>query len=76
MVSSVQNQQLQGQQRNPPGVKLILYVDMMSQPSKALVAFCRLNGIEHELRMISVMKAEFKSKDYAKINPAMQVPAI
>ena len=62
--------------RNPPGLKLILYVDFMSQPSQALIAFCRMNGIKHEIRKVSVLKAEFKSKEFTKINPARQVPAI
>ena len=62
--------------RNPSGIKLILYVDFMSQPSQALIAFCRMNGIEHEIRKVSVVQAENKSKEFSKINPARQVPAI
>ena len=36
--------------------KLTLYVDWASQPSRAVVAFCRINKIEHELVVIRISK--------------------
>ena len=44
--------------RNPPGIKLVLYVDFVSQPSRAIMAFCKLNGIEFEERLVAVRKGE------------------
>ena len=56
--------------------KLIIYIDWVSQPSRALVSFCRHNNIPSEIREIRIFKMEHMSDEYVKINPKMQVPAI
>ena len=51
---------------------LVLYIDYASQPSRAILAFCRLNGIEHELRLVAVRKGEHMGEEYVtKVNAAM-----
>ena len=62
--------------RNPPNIKLILWIDFMSQPARALIAFCRLNQIDHELKEISINKGEHMKEPYSLINPAKQIPAM
>jgi len=56
--------------------KLVLYGDYQSQPSRAIFAFCLLNNIPHEVRLVSVTGLEQYSKDFKKVNPNAKVPAI
>ena len=35
-----------------------------------------LNKIPHEVKIVEMFKGEHMSKDYAKINPAKQIPAL
>ena len=62
--------------RNPPNIKLILWIDFGSQPSRALIAFCRLNHIDHELKEISIFRGEHMKEPYILVNPAKQIPAM
>ena len=39
-------------------IKLIIYVDMASQPSRSVLAFCRINQIPHEMKVLRVGKGE------------------
>eukprot|EP00455_Lapot_gusevi_P025967 TRINITY_DN2740_c0_g1_i1.p1 TRINITY_DN2740_c0_g1~~TRINITY_DN2740_c0_g1_i1.p1 ORF type:complete len:152 (+),score=40.58 TRINITY_DN2740_c0_g1_i1:31-456(+) len=55
---------------------LTLYVDFMSQPSRAIVWFCLLNKIEHKVQVVQIAKGEQRSAEFAKINPNKQLPAI
>ncbi|CAH9144330.1 unnamed protein product [Cuscuta epithymum] len=55
---------------------LKLYVDRLSQPSRSILIFCKMNGIEHEEVPIELAKFQHRSPEYQKINPMMQVPAI
>ncbi|KAL3499351.1 hypothetical protein ACH5RR_038444 [Cinchona calisaya] len=57
-------------------MKLKLFVDRMSQPSRALLIFCKANGIDFEEVKIDLAKKEHLSPDYKAINPMKQVPAI
>ena len=56
--------------------QLILYIDWASQPSRAIVAFCRLNKIPHQVVETRIAKGDHKSPEFLKINPNGQVPAI
>ena len=50
--------------------KILLYIDMASQPSRAVAAFAELAGIPCELKMIRLAKGEARTEEYRKINPA------
>ncbi|KAL2516737.1 Glutathione S-transferase T1 [Abeliophyllum distichum] len=55
---------------------LKLYLDRMSQPSRAILTFCKVNGIEFEEVKIELAKLQNYSPEYAEVNPMKQVPAI
>ena len=55
---------------------IILYIDYLSQPSRAILAFCLLNKIPHEIKQIRIFKGEGRSEEFKKINPFGKVPAI
>ncbi|XP_050227954.1 glutathione S-transferase T1-like [Mercurialis annua] len=57
-------------------MKLKLYMHPLSQPSRALIIFCKINGIEFEEIVIDLTKGQHKSPDFTEINPMGQVPAI
>ncbi|CAH9144327.1 unnamed protein product [Cuscuta epithymum] len=55
---------------------LKLYVDRASQPSRAILIFCKMNGIEFEEVQIQLAKGQHRTPEYQEINPMKQVPAI
>ncbi|KAL6550002.1 hypothetical protein OROMI_020490 [Orobanche minor] len=55
---------------------LKLYVDRASQPSRAVLIFCKANGIEFEEVKTELSKKQHRSPEFAEINPMKQVPAI
>ncbi|CAM0878443.1 unnamed protein product [Alopecurus aequalis] len=55
---------------------LKVYADRLSQPSRALIIFCRVNKIEFEEVRVDLAKGQHRSPDFKKINPMGQVPAI
>ena len=55
---------------------LILYYDLMSQPSRALYIFLKLAGIPFEPKAIALRKLEHMTDVYASINPFQKVPVI
>ncbi|KAJ9555368.1 hypothetical protein OSB04_009982 [Centaurea solstitialis] len=55
---------------------LKVYVDRLSQPSRAIIIFCKVNGIDFEEIRVDIMKNEQYSPEYKAINPMNQVPAI
>ncbi|XP_024031262.1 LOW QUALITY PROTEIN: glutathione S-transferase T1 [Morus notabilis] len=57
-------------------MKLKVYADRMSQPSRAVLIFCKVNGIEFEEVRIDISKRQQLSPEYKEINPMGQVPAI
>lgn len=56
--------------------KLKVYVDRMSQPSRAILIFCRLNGIDFEEVQIDLSKRHHLSPQFTEVNPLQKVPAI
>ena len=56
--------------------KLVIYVDWASQPARAVVSLCRLNGISHDVKEVRIFKKENHTEEYGKINPIHKVPAI
>ncbi|KAF8033013.1 hypothetical protein BT93_D1793 [Corymbia citriodora subsp. variegata] len=55
---------------------LKLYVDRMSQPSRALIIFCKVNGIDFEEVKIDILKRQHLSPEFRDVNPMGKVPAI
>uniref|UniRef100_A0A0C9RU40 TSA: Wollemia nobilis Ref_Wollemi_Transcript_12956_937 transcribed RNA sequence n=1 Tax=Wollemia nobilis TaxID=56998 RepID=A0A0C9RU40_9CONI len=55
---------------------LKVYCDRMSQPSRAILIFCKMNGIDFEEVTINILKNEQHAPEYKAINPMCQVPTI
>lgn len=55
---------------------LKVLLDVMSQPSRAVLIFCRAAAIPHEFKPIMVKNLENKTDHFLKINPLGTVPAI
>lgn len=55
---------------------LKIYIDFISQPSRAILSFLLLNQIPFELIEIQLMKGEHLTPEFEKINPVKKVPAI
>ncbi|XP_010255416.1 PREDICTED: glutathione S-transferase T1 [Nelumbo nucifera] len=55
---------------------LKVYADRMSQPSRAVIIFCKVNGIEFEEIKVDLSKRQHISPEFKEINPMRQVPAI
>ncbi|XP_061373753.1 glutathione S-transferase T1-like [Gastrolobium bilobum] len=56
--------------------KLKVYVDRMSQPSRAVLIFCRFNGIDFEEIKVDISKRQQLSPEFREVNPLQKVPAI
>ena len=50
--------------------KLLLWVNVASQPSRAIVAFARLNNIPHELKMVDMARLAHRKEPFLSVNPA------
>lgn len=57
-------------------MELKVYADRLSQPSRAILTFCKANGIEFEEVKIEISKQQHRSPEYAEINPMRKVPSI
>ncbi|KAL5727513.1 glutathione transferase [Ranunculus cassubicifolius] len=55
---------------------LKVYADRLSQPSRAILIFCKVNGIDFEEIAIDIFRGETKKPEYIQVNPMGQVPAI
>ncbi|KAI3924946.1 hypothetical protein MKW98_002855 [Papaver atlanticum] len=55
---------------------LKVYCFRMSQPSRAILIFCKVNGINFEEITVDLTKGEHKLPEYEEINPFGQVPSI
>ncbi|KAJ6849883.1 glutathione S-transferase T1-like [Iris pallida] len=55
---------------------LKVYADRLSQPSRAVVLFCKVSGIDFEEVRIDLMKGQHRLPEFKEINPMGQVPAI
>ena len=55
---------------------LKVYGDYASQPSRAIIAFCKINKIPFEFVEVRVGKKEHLNDSFKKINPGSMVPAI
>jgi len=55
---------------------LTIYADYMSQPARAVIMFCKENGIPHEVKQVSIAKGQHRTEEYKQINPVGKIPAI
>ncbi|KAK6638437.1 hypothetical protein RUM44_008866 [Polyplax serrata] len=56
---------------------LKLYVDLLSQPARAVTLFVRKMNIPHELKLVQIVKGEHKNPEYVEnIHRFGKVPAI
>ncbi|XLT09143.1 hypothetical protein HN51_054936 [Arachis hypogaea] len=57
-------------------LKVKVYADRMSQPSRAVLIFCKVNGIEFDEIRVEISKRQQLSPEFAAINPFKKLPAI
>ncbi|XP_010676472.2 glutathione S-transferase T1 isoform X1 [Beta vulgaris subsp. vulgaris] len=55
---------------------LKIYGDRKSQPTRAVMLFCNLNGIEFEEHTIELFNQEHLSPEFQEINPVREIPVI
>jgi glutathione S-transferase len=55
---------------------LKLYADRISQPSRAILIFCKINEIQFEEIKISLAELQHRTPEFLAVNPMGQVPAI
>lgn len=55
---------------------LELYLDLMSQPCRAVYIFAKKNGIPFQLRTIELLKGQQYTDAFAQVNPLRKVPAL
>jgi len=58
------------------GVPVKVYLDLMSQPARALYIFCKVSGIQHEIVPVRILKGDTKTAEYTEMNPLQKVPVI
>jgi glutathione S-transferase len=56
--------------------KIKVYADLGSPFSRAVILFCRVNGIEYEYVHISIMAGQTRTPEFSKINPMQRLPCI
>eukprot|EP01080_Neovahlkampfia_damariscottae_P001312 gene1312-11395_t len=56
--------------------KIILYGSPLSQPSRAVEWFCKLNNIEYEFKNQNPRKGDLRTEEYVKMNPNKKMPVI
>uniref|UniRef100_A0A182YTV0 GST N-terminal domain-containing protein n=1 Tax=Biomphalaria glabrata TaxID=6526 RepID=A0A182YTV0_BIOGL len=55
---------------------LRLYYDLLSQPSRAVYIFLRLNNVSFEPKPVALRKDEHQTDEFKKINPFSLVPVV
>jgi glutathione S-transferase len=56
--------------------ELKVYGDIVSQPVRSVLAFCKLSSIPHTFEVIDYVKGEYQTPEFTKINPFQEMPAI
>ncbi|XP_012669171.1 glutathione S-transferase theta-1 isoform X3 [Otolemur garnettii] len=55
---------------------LELYLDLLSQPCRAIYIFAKKNRIPFEMRTVELLKGQHLSDAFAQVNPLKKVPAL
>lgn len=55
---------------------LELYLDLLSQPCRAIYIFAKKNGIPFQLRTVELLKGQHYTDAFAQVNPLRKVPAL
>nr|XP_044988655.1 glutathione S-transferase theta-3 isoform X2 [Jaculus jaculus] len=55
---------------------LELYLDLLSQPCRAIYIFAKKNGIPFQLRPVELLKGQHYTDAFAQVNPLRKVPAL
>ncbi|KAM6166776.1 glutathione S-transferase theta-1 [Erethizon dorsatum] len=55
---------------------LELYLDLLSQPCRAIYIFAKKNGIPFQLHTVELLKGQHLSDAFAQVNPLKKVPAL
>jgi len=53
-----------------------IFGDLMSQPSRAVIWFCKLAKIPHDVKLVQIVKKEQLSPEHLQRNPFAKVPTI
>ena len=56
--------------------KLTIFGDLLSQPTRAVIAFCKLTKISYDFQVVNLAKGEQFLENFKKINPHSYVPAL
>jgi glutathione S-transferase len=52
---------------------LTLFIDKLSQPSRAVLWLFKLCGVQHTVKLIRIANGETRSAEFEKINPVKKV---
>ncbi|XP_012578979.1 PREDICTED: glutathione S-transferase theta-2B-like isoform X2 [Condylura cristata] len=55
---------------------LELYLDLLSQPCRAVYIFAKKNGIPFELRTVEIFKGQHVTKEFSQINSIQKLPTL
>ncbi|NXF87048.1 GSTT1 transferase, partial [Eubucco bourcierii] len=55
---------------------LELYLDLLSQPCRAVYVFARANNIPFEFKRVDLLKGQHRTEEFQKVNMLMTVPAL
>ncbi|XP_004607499.1 glutathione S-transferase theta-2B-like isoform X1 [Sorex araneus] len=55
---------------------LELYLDLLSQPCRAVYIFAKKNGIPFEMRTVELLKGQHLTKDFSQVNSLQKVPTL
>ncbi|XP_026177517.1 glutathione S-transferase theta-2 [Mastacembelus armatus] len=59
-----------------PGRQVEVYLDLMSQPCRAVHILLDCTRIPHKVRYVALRRGENRTPDFAKLNPMQKVPVL